>query len=183
MLDLFWHILLAGLLLLGLGAGFLLDRAGWRRALEAFPRSETAAYVTMGLGGAWFLYKMYFLGPEDNLFGPKTNLVFVAVFGAGWIGSFVVLKEFLAVRGLVALALMASFFALTAGQTHYEAGVLFFKAMVYLVIVASIYLGVAPYRLRDLLAWLHRSTQRPKVAGGVLAGVGLVLSLVAFSAP
>jgi len=181
MLNLFWHILLAGIALLALGVAFFLDRPGWRGAIRAFPRSETAAYLTMGVGGLWFLYKMWFLGPEDALFGAKTNLIFVVVFGAGWLGSFSVLKDFLAVRGLCVLILMSAFFALEAGKTHYEPMTLLFKAVVYVFIVLSIWWGVSPFRARDFLEWLYRSAARPRLVGGALAGTGLLLGVAAMT--
>lgn len=181
MLDLFWTTLLTGLLLLALGTAFLLDRPGWRKAARGFLRSEAAAVVTMGLGGLWFLYKMWFLGPQDALFGPMTNLVFVAIFGAGWIGSFFVLKDFLAVRGACVLILMAAFFALKAGWMHYEAGALFLKAVVYALIVLAIWWGVSPFRARDFLNWLERASIRPRAVGGTLATLGLLLGLTALT--
>ena len=179
--DLSIFILITGLSLLIVGVGFIMNRPGWQKALTAFPRSESAAFVTMGVGGLWFLYKMYYLGPQDELFGPKTNLILVAVFGAGWIGSFFALKEFLAVRGLCVLWLMGAFFALEAGRTHYETPVLIFKAVVYVFVILAIWLGVSPFRMRDGLSWLFKAGGRSRIFGSALALAGAGLSLIALT--
>lgn len=174
-------ILLTGLILLLVGVGFTFDRPGWRKALTAFPRSENAAFITMGIGGLWFLYKMYYLGPQDALFGPKTNLILVAVFGVGWLGSFFALKEFLAVRGLCVLWLMSAFFALEAGKTVYEPSVLYFKAIVYCFVVLAIWWGVSPFRLRDFLRFLFAAALRTKAFGALLMLVGISLTIIPFT--
>ena len=179
--SLFTFIIITGLILLPLGIAFVLDRPGWRKALIAFPRSENAAFITMGVGGLWFLYKMYYIGPQDALFGPKTNLILVAVFGAGWLGSFFSLKEFLAVRGLSVLILMAAYFALEAGRTVYDPPVLFFKAVVYILVILAIWLGVSPFRMRDFFSWTFGVASRTKGIGAIFALVGATLTLIAIT--
>lgn len=182
MLDLFWTTLLTGLALLILGVSFILDRPGWRQAVLAFPRSQNAAFITMGIGGLWFLYKMWFLGPEDALFGPKTNLVFVVVFGFAWFGSFFVMKDFLAIRGVCVLFLLIGYTWLQTAFGHYELpSRLFLVSFVYVGVVISIWWGVSPFRARDFLGWLYAAAHRAKLLGGVLAAYGAVLSLVALT--
>ena len=179
--SLFVFILITGLLLLLFGVCFFLNRPGWQTALKAFPRSENAAFVTMGVGGLWFLYKMYYLGPQDALFGPKTNLILVAVFGAGWLGSFFALKEFLAVRGASVLVLMSAYFALEAGRTIYAPPVLYFKAVVYILVVIAIWWGVSPFRMRDFFSWVLGSAARAKAIGALLTLTGLSLTLISIT--
>ncbi len=182
MLDLFWTTLLTALTLLLLGGAFLTDRPGWRTAVQRFPRSQNAAYVTMGAGGAWFLYKMLHLGPEDALFGAQTNTIFFAIFGLAWLGSFFVMKDFLAVRGLAVLVLMLAFYLLKSAFGLYELPArLFLVSFVYVAIVLAIWLGVSPFRARDFLGWLYRSANRTRFFGGALAGYGLILGAAAFS--
>jgi hypothetical protein len=178
MLDLFWTTLLSGGALLALGAAFFLDRPGWRTAIQAFPRSQGAAYVTWGLGGLWFLGKMWLLGPEDALFGPMTNLVFVVVFGFGWLGAFAVMRDFLAVRGICVLLLMTAFSILYGpAWTRLEPGTLLLKAVVYGFVVIAIWWGVSPFRARDFLGWVYGGGGRPRLVGGILAGTGLAVAV------
>lgn len=182
--DLFWSTLLTALTLLVLGAGFFLDRPRWRNAVRAFPRSRGAALVTMGLGGAWFLYKMWTLGPEDALFGAQTNLIFFVVFGLAWIGSFFVMEDFLAVRGLAVLVLMLAFYGLKSAFGLYELpSRLFLVSLIYVAIVLAIWLGVSPFRARDFLSWLYDSPRRTQVFGGSLAAYGLLLGIIAMTYP
>jgi hypothetical protein len=182
MLDLFWTTLLSGVTLLALGIAYLVDPPKWRAAVQAFPRSQGAAYVTMGIGGAWFLYKMWNLGPQDALFGPKTNLIFVIVFGLAWAGSFAVMRDFLSVRGLCVLLLMIAFSIIEGpAHTRYEFGALFLKAVVYLFVVISIWWGVSPFRARDFNTWLYAGPSRSKLVGSGFAAVGALMSALAFT--
>lgn len=179
--SLFSFTLLTGLLLLALGALFIRGGAGWQRALERFPRSELAAYLTMGLGGAWFLYKVWNLAPADELFGPSTRLVLFAVFGITWAGSFFVVKDFLAVRGLSVLVLLLAATGLETAYMRFEVpSRLFLVSLIYALVVLAIYLGVSPFRWRDFVGWLFRRPTRPRVLGTLLAGYGLLLTVVAF---
>ena len=75
-LTLFQSTLLAGVLLIALGALFASTSKRVTSLVKSFPRSRLAAYVTMGLGGAWTLYEVANLG-EAN-YGEYRQYIFVA---------------------------------------------------------------------------------------------------------
>ena len=176
-MTLFQTTLATGMSLLALGAHFLWHGMRSARRMQAFPRSQTAAYILLGSAAFWFLCKVTQLGPAD--FGQYKNLLFI-LFLVVTIGSFIFVPEFLAVRGLAAIILLTAGALLDVGYMHYGSA-LVLKAFVYLAIVIALILGANPYKLRDLFEWLYKKEARPRVLGGVLVIYGLLLAGVAFT--
>ena len=58
---------------------------------------------------------------------------------------------------------------------------LFMVTLVFVAIVAAIYLAAVPYRLRDFFQWLFATPGRARVFGAGLLIYGLVLSGLAFT--
>lgn len=110
--------------------------------------------------------------PAD--FGQYKHLLFL-LFLVTAVGSFFYVPDFLAVRGLSALALLVSGTLLDAAYMQAPQARLFLVTFVYLVIVLSLYLGASPYRLRDFFDWLYKKELRPRVAGGLMAAYGILL--------
>src|SRR5690625_530950 len=165
-----------GLILMA-AAGFLLWNARTAEiVLKAFPRSQTAAYVTMGLGSIWFLYRVLQRAEADV--GNIRGYLFL-IFGAIAALSFVHVKDFLAVRGLSILILLYAWVLLSAAFLEEPASRLFLVSLVYVAIVVAIYLGVSPFRLRDFFNWLFATKKRQRIFSGFLVGYGLLLGYVA----
>jgi len=181
-LSLFTYTLLTALIFFVLGLLFLFGRPGWREAVCRFPRSDLAAYLTMGIGGGWFLYTISQLSPADELFGPATRSVLLVVFGITWIGSFFVVKDFLAVRGLAVLVLMCAATGLAKAFGEYEIPArLLLVSVLYVLIVIAIYLGVSPFRWRDFFNWLFADNRRNRLMGSVFTLCGILLAGAAFA--
>jgi hypothetical protein len=171
--------LLPGLLLLLLGIPMLLNHSGYTAILKAFPRSVTASYVFFGIGAAWFLYAIWNLSPAD--FGEYRTYLFIGFLLVA-ILSFKCVPDFLAVRGLATLVLMAAMPLLQSAYMEYDKPQrLFMVSAVYIALLAAIWLGAQPWRLRDFFNWLFAQPSRARGLGGMLAGYGLVLSIVAFT--
>lgn len=171
--------LLPGLLLLVVGVLLLLNHSGWVAALRAFPRSRSAAYVFFTAGAAWFLYGIWHLSPAD--FGEYRMWLFAGFAGVAVL-SFKCVPDFLAVRGLCVLVLMAAMPLLDAAYMQYDKPQrLLLVTFVYVALAAAIWLGAQPWRLRDFFAWLFARPGRTRGLGGALAGYGLILALVAFT--
>lgn len=177
-MSLFFVTLLTGLLLVAGGVMLLWKVKTAAAVAKSFPRSQLAAYVTMGLGSIWFLYRVLQLGEAD--FGAFRIYLFLG-FAAVAILSFVHVKDFLAVRGLAILILLTAWVVLTPAFLQEPATRLFLVSFVYLAIVAALYLGVSPFRLRDFFNWLFATDLRPRVLGGFLLGYGFLLNIVAFT--
>ncbi|MFI5355744.1 MAG: hypothetical protein ACHQ4G_00265 [Opitutales bacterium] len=171
--------LFPGLLLIALGAGLLSGRSTVTASLKAFPRSPAATLVLFGGGAAWFLYRVWYLSPAD--FGDYRTLLFLA-FAAIALLSFKYVPDFLAVRGLAILILLAAGPLLDAAYMEYDHPQrLFMVSLVYLGIAGALYLGAVPYRMRDFLEWLFRTSGRPRVLGGCLLAYGVLLAVAAFT--
>jgi hypothetical protein len=171
--------LVPGLILLVLGLPLLMNHAGWAAVLKAFPRSTTAAYLFFGVGAAWFLYAIWNLSPAD--FGNYRHWLF-AGFLVIAVLSFKCVPDFLAVRGLATLLLMGAMPLLDAAYMQYDQPQrLLMVSAVYVGIAAAIWLGAQPWRLRDFFTWTFAQPGRTRGVGGILAGYGLLLTIVAFT--
>ena len=171
--------LIPGLLLAALGAALLANNSGINAVLKGLPRSPGATYLFFGAGAAWFLYDIWHLSPAD--FGDYRGILFL-LFGAIAALSFSCVPDFLAVRGLCVLVLVAAMPLLESAYMEYEHRQrLLLVTPVYLAIALAIWLGAQPYRLRDFLEWLFRTAGRVRAVGGVLLAYGLLLAAVAFT--
>lgn len=171
-------------LLLGLALllpGLLLWRfhPGFFNLLRTFPRSQTAAWVLFGGGAAWFLFRVLHLSPAD--FGDHRLLLF-ALFLTGAVLAFTYVPDFLAVRGLAILGLLASGHLLEAAFLQEPSSRLFLVSAVYgLLIIPSIYFGAAPYRFRDLVQTMERSPLIRRLIGLFLSLYGGLLIVLGFT--
>lgn len=171
--------LLPALLLLAVGVPLMLNHSGFVAALRAFPRSSSAAYVFFTVGAAWFLYAIANLSPAD--FGEYRTWLFAGFAGVA-VFSFKCVPDFLAVRGLCIVALMGAMPLLDAAYMEYDKPQrLLMVSLVYFALALAIWLGAQPWRLRDFFGWLFARPGRTRGLGGVLAGYGLFLAIVAFT--
>ncbi len=171
--------LLTGLVLLALGGWFLWNSPTVKSCSIAFLRSMPAAVVLFGGAAAWFLWHISNLGQAD--FGDYKQLLFLLFAGTA-IGSFFFVKDFLAVRGLAILMLLCARPLLNAAYMQYDDPQrLLLVGFVYLGIVLALYVGAAPYHLRDFLNWLFAQDSRARFLGTALAAYGALLSVVAFT--
>jgi len=173
--------LITGLLLTLLGVIFLLPSSAIVTSVKRFPRSRSAAYVLFGLGAAWFLFRIWHLSAAD--FGQYRKILF-CFFAAVTAGAFFVVPDFLAVRGACVLVLLGAGNLLEPGFMNWDYGELtdfgaiyVYKLVVFTAVALVIYLGAAPFRLRDFLEWLYRKPGRAQWAGGVLAVGGVLVML------
>ncbi|MEI6860920.1 MAG: hypothetical protein WCL04_01545, partial [Verrucomicrobiota bacterium] len=127
------------------------------------------------------LYNVAHISKADLImFDTPTPLV--VGFGVVAVLSFKYAPDFLAVRGLAALTLLGAWPLLIAGFMKYEHWQInFYKAALYVGVVFALWLGAQPWRLRDFLGWLFARPARAPALGGLFAGYGLLLVIVAFT--
>jgi hypothetical protein len=171
--------LLPGLFFLVLGLLFLIDHAAITTSFKRLPRSQSAAVLFFGAGAAWFLYRIWHLSEAD--FGQYRTQLFV-FFAVVALAAFRYVPDFLAVRGMAVLVLLAATPLLHAGYMEYEQPQrLFMVTAVFVAVALAIYLGASPFRLRDFFDWLYRRPSRARILGAGLAAYGVLLSVVAFT--
>ncbi len=171
--------LIPGLLLLGTGALLLIGNSAIVSFFTSLPRSRTAAGLLFGTASAWFLYNVWHLSEAD--FGQYHVQLFI-FFAVIAVAAFFLVPDFLAVRGLAVLVLLGAMPLLDAAYMEFaHPQRLFMVALVFVALALAIYLGAAPFRLRDFFGWLFRRPGRARVAGALCAGYGLLLMAVAFT--
>jgi len=171
-------ILLPGIVLALLGLALLLARSAALGILRAFPRSKIATVIFFGGATVWFLYNIWHLSAAD--FGDYKNILLVG-FAAIALFAFKSVPDFLAVRGLSILILLAAMPLLMAGYMNYEHPLIYFqKGFVYLCISLAIWLGAQPYRLRNFLEFIAAKPNRSVMLGAASLGYGFWLIIVSF---
>ncbi len=171
--------LIPGLLLVALGVPLALRSAAMIAALKALPRSRGAAVAAFSAAAVWFLWEVWTLSPAD--FGDYRLPLFTA-FALLAALAFKCVPEFLAVRGLCALMLLAAWPLLMAAYMEYQHPQrLFMVSAVYVGIILAIWLGAQPWRLRDFLQWLFARPGRTRALGALLTAYGLLLCGLAFT--
>jgi hypothetical protein len=170
--------------LLGLGLALpqiygLKNPSAFSASVRKFPRSLPWGYALMLLGTAWFLWNLSQESISD--FASYKNILFAA-FAAVGIGSCLYVQDFLAVRGLAVVFLLLAKLMVDTGRPHLEqtSFVLVIQAWAYLLVVAGIWLTVAPWRLRDWLNWATANEKRIKIGCGVRMAFGLFVAVLGF---
>ncbi|OHE88209.1 MAG: hypothetical protein A3G75_10360 [Verrucomicrobia bacterium RIFCSPLOWO2_12_FULL_64_8] len=173
--------LLPGLFLTALGLLLVLNLPVVISTLRGLPRSPAATLLLFGGGMLWFLARVATMSEADRIFG-SSNVPWVIGFAAIGVLSFKYAPDFLAVRGLCVLILLAAMPLLQAAFMEYDHPQrLLLVTLVYAAIATAIYLAAAPYRLRDFFQWLFASPARARAAGGALLVLGILLNVVAFT--
>jgi len=180
-MSLFLATLLPGLFLALLGAVLCWNGAAVATRAKALPRSRDAAWVIFGAGAAWFVWRVSHLSEADLIFFQKPTLLMLA-FGVLAVLSIVYTPDFLAVRGLAVVMLLAAEPLLSAAYmewTHPQR--LLMVTAVYIGLTAALYLAAYPFRLRDFFEWLFRTPGRPRLLGAIVLTYGLATSAAAFT--
>jgi hypothetical protein len=180
-MSLFLATLLSGLFLALLGALLLWNNSLVGSMARALPRSNRGAWLFFGAGTLWFILRCAQLNESDLIFFKTPGLVMTA-FGVLAVLAFIYTPDFLAVRGLCMLMLLAAEPLLYAAYMEYEHPQrLLLVAAVYLGLGLALYLAAAPYRLRDFFEWLFRQPARPRLVGTILLSYGLATAAAAFT--
>lgn len=153
-----------------------------RRWLRKFPRNYEAGVMLSVVATIWFyfLVKMMDLG-EFSSWEP-TVLFLTPVAG---VLAILFMREFLAVRALGTLALLAAEPILEAAFLRDESIRLLLVSLVYLWIIFGLFWVGMPYTLRDQIAWVTASEKRYRIAaiaglvfGAILCVGGLTVPLI-----
>ena len=180
-MSLFLATLLFGLFLVLLGAVLLWNNSVVASTARTLPRSRRGAWLFFGAGAGWFIWRLSRLTESDLIFFQTPPPV-MAGFGVLALLAFIYAPDFLAVRGLCVLVLLAAEPLLYAAYMEYQYPQrLLMVTGVYLALSLALYLAAAPYRLRDFFDWLFRVPARPRFLGAVLLTYGLATSAAAFT--
>jgi hypothetical protein len=146
--------------------------------LKRFPRSSIAGIVLLSLVLVWsfWLLATMEMGEFSSFRRP---LMIVLPIGYVLVMRFV--DEFLAVRALGILCLLAAEPLLEAAFFRNETSRLLVTVFAYLLIVAGLFWVTMPYLLRDQINWTARNNTRWHALHGIAAVYGLTILACAFT--
>ena len=180
-MSLFLATLLPGLFLAVLGGVLLANNSVVASTAKALPRSNRAAWLFFGAGTVWFIWRCSQLNESDLIFFKTPGPVMIG-FGVLAALAFVYTPDFLAVRGLSVLMLLAAEPLLYSAYMEYDHPQrLLMVTAVYVGLALAVYLAAAPYRLRDIFEWLFQRPSRPRLVGAILLSYGLATAAAAFT--
>jgi hypothetical protein len=188
-LPLFGTGLALGVALVALHAIMLVKAPASQAYLKKFPRDKFIGQILLGIGLMWFWLLVappgygtlsalaMDLGEFNNIKGLLRILVPASIFLVS-----ISVKDFLAVRALGLLGLMAASPLLSAAFLKDPATRLLVPFYTYVLITASLFWVGMPYLFRDMIAWASASQGRWKAlcAGGLAYGLAVVVCAFAF---
>src|SRR5437867_10090582 len=142
---------------------------------QRFPRSHVAGVVPLTICFIWTFWLVATIQMGEFSAFRRPLLIALPI-GYGLALRFV--DEFLAVRALGILCLLAAEPLLDAAFLRYETSRLLVTVFAYLLIIAGLFWVAIPYVLRDQINWIARSVFRWRclhvlllVYGGVIPGL------------
>ena len=175
-----WTLLLALLACLG-GLPALLAPGPTSRALRGLCRNRWADIVLSTLALAWAGWLLYAL-PLEFLQPYRKYIPFVMLAAIPF--TWYAMPDLLAARAIGGLLVLLPAPVLQVARVHPSAWRLVIVSLMYLYAVAGMTLIMAPYFLRDLLAWLAGNDTRLRICGAAHLAAAAVLAwmaLVAFA--
>src|SRR6266487_125140 len=145
--------------------------------VQRFPRSRVAGAVLLSVDLAWSFWLIATM--EMGEFSAFRRPLLIAL-PIGYVLALRFLGEFLAVRALGILCLLAAEPLLEATFLRYEASRLLVTVFAYALIVAGLFWVMTPYLLRDQINWSARSNVRWRLMHGVTLLYGAVILAFAF---
>src|SRR5438128_4900314 len=139
---------------------------------KLLPRSRTAGIILLTVAFIWTFWLLATM--EMGEFSSFRRPLLIAL----PIGSFLVIcfvDEFLAVRSLGILCLLAAEPLLEAAFFRYEASRLLVTVFSYLLVIAGLFWVTMPYVLRDQIDWSARSNTRWRAIHGIAVLYGAVI--------
>src|SRR6266478_5698582 len=148
---------ITGIVLILLSVPGLVKPGHVQNWLKRFPRSGIAGIVLLSLVLVWSFWLLATM--EMGEFASFRRPLLIAL-PIGYILVLRFVEEFLAVRALGILCLLAAEPLLDAAFLRYETSRLLVTVFAYLLIVAGLFWVTMPYLLRDQINWSARSNFR-----------------------
>ena len=169
---------ITGIVLILLSVPGLVKPGSVQNWLKRFPRSGIAGVVLLTFTLVWSFWLLATM--EMGEFSSFRRPLMV-VLPIGYVLVLRFVAEFLAVRALGILCLLAAEPLLEAAFFRYETSRLFLTVLAYLLIVAGVFWVTLPYLLRDQINWSARSNMRWRTVHGIAAVYGIAILACAFT--
>ncbi|MEO7297637.1 MAG: hypothetical protein ABI042_03560 [Verrucomicrobiota bacterium] len=146
-------------------------------AARKFPRSVPIGYFLMLLATAWFVWNLKQESISD--FESLKPVLYALFIGVG-VGTCIFVKDFLAVRGLAVVLLLAAKLMVDAGRPRLgdTAWVLVIQCWAYFLVICGIWFTISPWRMRDFLNWGTANQKRIRISSGLRLAFGLFVAIL-----
>src|SRR5262245_30271148 len=146
--------------------------------VRRFPRSRAAGIVLLTICLAWTLWLLATIQMGEFAGFRRPLLIGLPI---GYVLALRFVDEFLAVRALGILCLLAAEPLLDAAFLRYETSRLLVTVFAYLLIIAGLFWVAIPYLLRDQINWIARSGLRSRCVVAIELIYGVVILWFAFT--
>jgi hypothetical protein len=163
---------LVGLLLIAAHALALFKPAAVRTWLRKFPRSKGWGITLLTVAAIWFFLLVWNMDLGEFTNWRQTVLIATPV---AWLLTWKYVEEFLAVRALGMIVLLAAEPLLESAFLRPEPGCFFLRFLVYVGIVFAMFWVGTPYTLRDQISWVTGAERRWRAAAFAGLGYGVLL--------
>jgi len=147
-------------------------------AAQRFPRSHVAGIVLLSISLAWTFWLLATIQMGEFSAFRRPLLIALPI---GYMLALRFVEEFLAVRALGILCLLAAEPLLDAAFLRYETSRLLLTVLAYLLIIAGLFWVAIPYVLRDQINWSTRSVLRWRLLHAIALIYGGVILSFAFT--
>src|SRR6266550_1425539 len=168
-------IVSAFLILIGL-LGLL--KPDFASVVQRFPRSRVAGVILLTVCLLWTFWLLATIQMGEFSSFRRPLLIALPI---GYVLVLRFVDEFLAVRALGILCLLAAEPLLDAAFLRYESSRLLITGFAYLLVVAGLFWVTMPYLLRDQINWSARSAFRWRFLHGVALLYGAAMLGFAFT--
>jgi len=139
---------------------------------KRFPRSGVAGVILLTAALVWSFWLLATMEMGEFSSFRKPLLILLPI---GYVLVLRFVEEFLAVRALGILCLLAAEPLLEAAFFRYETSRLFLTVLAYLMIIAGLFWVTMPYLLRDQIDWIAKNNARWWTFHGITAAYGIVI--------
>lgn len=164
--------LVAGIALIILSLPGLVTPGHAQNWMKSFPRSSIAGVVLLTVGLVWSFWLLATMEMGEFASFRRPLLIILPI---GYVLVLRFVEEFLSVRALGILCLLAAEPLLEAAFFRYETSRLFVTVLAYLLIVAGLFWVTMPYLLRDQINWSTHSNARWRTVHGIAALYGIAI--------
>lgn len=162
---------LAGAFLVVVGL-FGLMKPDFAQTAKRFPRSRVAGIVLLTVCMAWTFWLVATIQMGEFSSFRRPLLIALPV---GYVLTLFFVDEFLAVRALGIICLLAAEPLLDAAFLRYETSRLLVTVFAYLLIIAGLFWVAIPYVLRDQINWSARSAFRWRCLHAIALAYGCII--------
>ena len=169
---------IAGIVLLLVSLPGLVKPVSVQDWLKRFPRSGIAGAFLLTVTLIWSFWLLATMEMGEFSGFRKPLLILLPI---GYVLVLRFVEEFLAVRALGILCLLAAEPLLEAAFFRYETSRLFLTVLAYVMIIAGLFWVTMPYLLRDQINWSAQNNARWRIVHGIAAAYGLTVLACAFT--